>query len=73
MTRDATGEEFLLVLKGASQKVAMAQAELMRQEIESASFEFDGQPHQVTASFGVVTFSPPFILTYEKMIEIADT
>ena len=66
------GEEFLLVLKGASRKVALAQAELMRQEIEKLDFEFNGQRHQVTASFGVVTFAPPFDKTYESMIEIAD-
>jgi len=66
------GEEFLLLLKGASQKVALGQAELMRHEIEKLTFEFNGQRHQVTASFGVVTFSPPFDMTYERMIEIAD-
>jgi diguanylate cyclase (GGDEF)-like protein len=66
------GEEFLLILKGASQKVALAQAELMRQEIEKTPFEFNGQQHQITASFGVVAFTPPFAETYEKMIEIAD-
>lgn len=66
------GEEFLLVLKGASQKVALAQAELMRKEMEKIPFEFNGRPHQVTASFGVVTFMPPFDETYERMVEISD-
>ncbi len=66
------GEEFLLVLKGASQKVALSQAELIRQEIEKMQFEFNGKQHRVTASFGVVTFAPPFEIPYEKMIEISD-
>lgn len=66
------GEEFLIVLKGASQKVALGQAELIRQEIKKTPFEFDGKRHQVTASFGVVTFIPPFEVTYEAMINIAD-
>lgn len=66
------GEEFLIVLKGASQKVALGQAELIRQEIENTSFESEGKRHQVTASFGVATFVPPFSETYEGMIKIAD-
>lgn len=66
------GEEFMLVLKGASQKIALSQAEFIRQEIEKLSFEFNGQPHRVTASFGVATFTPPFEMTYEMMIKFAD-
>lgn len=66
------GEEFMLLLKGASHKVALSQAEMMRQEIEKQPFEFDGQKHPVTASFGVVTFAAPFDITYETMIEYAD-
>lgn len=66
------GEEFLLVLKGASLKVALAQAELMRQAIEDVEFDFDGTKCRVTASFGVATFAAPFEVDYEKMIKIAD-
>lgn len=66
------GEEFLLVLKGASLKVALAQAELMRQATEKIEFEFNGEKSRVTASFGVATFAAPFEVSHEKMIEIAD-
>jgi len=66
------GEEFLLVLKGASQKVALSQAELIRNDIEQSKINFDSQLRSVTASFGVVTFAPPFDISYDTMIEIAD-
>lgn len=66
------GEEFLLVLKGASLAVANSQAELIRQQVENLSLEFDGQQHHVTASFGVAAFGTPFNQTYEQMLEAAD-
>jgi len=66
------GEEFLLLLKGASLSVAAAQAEIMRKEVENLQFEFDGRPASVTASFGVATFSQPFKMLYSDMVELAD-
>ncbi|MDO9050225.1 MAG: GGDEF domain-containing protein [Methylotenera sp.] len=66
------GEEFLLVLKGASLVITCAQAEIMRQKIESLEFEFDGKKFNVTASFGVAVFSAPFDLTYEAMLDVVD-
>jgi diguanylate cyclase (GGDEF)-like protein len=66
------GEEFLLVLKGASLKVALAQAEMMRKEVEQIAFNFNGAAVSVTASFGVATFVAPFSADLEKMIELAD-
>lgn len=66
------GEEFLLVLKGASLHIACAQAEVMRQEIEKLEFDFEDQQFQVTASFGVVTFTAPFNLAYDQMVNSVD-
>lgn len=66
------GEEFLLVLKGATLNIASAQAEVIRKQIESMSFDFDGKLHQVTASFGVAAFEVPFNMTYEQMLDAAD-
>lgn len=66
------GEEFLLILKGASLEISHAQAEMIRQKIESLEFEFNGQEFNVTASFGVEVFSAPFNLTYEEMVDVAD-
>lgn len=66
------GEEFLLVLKGASLKVTLNQAEVMRKAIEAAEFEFNGIKTRITASFGVATFAAPFEVGYEKMIALAD-
>ncbi|OAI12055.1 hypothetical protein A1359_14160 [Methylomonas lenta] len=66
------GEEFLLVLKGASFNIATAQAEIIRQQVENLQFEFDDRQHRVTVSLGVVVFSPPFTLTYDQMLDAVD-
>lgn len=66
------GEEFLLVLKGASGKIAVSQAEVIRQEFENFTFDFDGGKNSVTASFGVVAYVAPFTLTQEEMLERVD-
>lgn len=49
------GEEFILVLKGASSSVANEQAEFIRKKFEQMEFELEGKTINVTASFGVAT------------------
>lgn len=66
------GEEFLLVLKGASLNIATAQAELIRKQVEQLVFDVNGEQRQVTASFGVAAFGVPFDMTYEQMLDAAD-
>ena len=66
------GEEILLVLKGASLDVAHAQAEIIRQKIESKSFDKGDTSFNVTASFGVVQFQPPYTSDINKMIDAVD-
>ncbi len=66
------GEEFLLVLKGASEKICAAQAETMRREIERTVFCFDDHEVTVTASFGIATFRRPFNSSFADMFKLAD-
>lgn len=51
------GEEFVLMLAGTKLKKASQIAEKARLAIEQASIEFNGQQHNVTASFGVANSS----------------
>lgn len=66
------GEEFLLVLRGASQKVCHQQAELLRRTIEQQSCQFEGNTINITCSFGIATFHPPFPSTFQEMFQVAD-
>ncbi len=66
------GEEFLLVLKGASLEVAYTQAEIIRQQIENLTFNDGEASFNVTASFGVAHFSPPFTKDIYQMTDIVD-
>ncbi|MGB7548844.1 MAG: diguanylate cyclase [Terracidiphilus sp.] len=63
------GEEFLLVLPGASLEGARLRAEQMRKAIEDAGPISGGKTIQTTASFGVVSGFPS---DYEAMIQSAD-
>jgi diguanylate cyclase (GGDEF)-like protein len=66
------GEEFLLLLRGASERITVAQAELIRQKIEQQSYLYDKMPYSVTASFGVTTFQRPFIHSFASMLKETD-
>lgn len=66
------GEEFLVVLKGASLRVASLQAEAMRKELEAHEFDYEGRTFHVTASFGVSTFVSPFQTGFESMLKQVD-
>jgi diguanylate cyclase (GGDEF)-like protein len=66
------GEEFLFILKGASEQVTAAQAELIRQKIEKKNFVHDKINYSVTASFGVTTFQRPFSLSFASMLKETD-
>ncbi|MBN1501834.1 MAG: diguanylate cyclase [Spirochaetes bacterium] len=49
------GEEFLIILIGASKKTACSAAERLRKEIED--YTFKGVPYPVTVSIGIAEFS----------------
>lgn len=66
------GEEFLVVLKGASEKICFNQAEHIRREIAKTTFTFAGTSVAVTASFGIATFLPPFLRSFSGMFKDAD-
>ncbi len=63
------GEEFLLVLPGASSEGARMRAEQMRKAIEDAGPISGDKTIQITASFGVASGYPS---DYEAMIQTAD-
>ncbi len=67
------GEEILILLKAAPERVALRQAEQIRKEIEQHDFCFHENLHlDVTASFGIKTCKKPFVLTVEEAIFAAD-
>jgi diguanylate cyclase (GGDEF)-like protein len=52
------GEEFAVLLPGASHSLARKTAELLRQAVEAAVFNVGGTAIQVTVSLGVAPFEP---------------
>jgi two-component system cell cycle response regulator len=50
------GEEFAVVLPSTAYSFALETAELLRQAVETAVFDFDAAPIQVTVSLGVAGF-----------------
>jgi diguanylate cyclase (GGDEF)-like protein/PAS domain S-box-containing protein len=65
------GEEFLLVLPGASTKIAKIRANKLREEINALQVEHHGQNIDVTISLGIATF-PVHGSTGEKTLLRAD-
>jgi len=66
------GEEFLIILKGATHKVAVTQTEIIRKAIENLEIKFKEQTIHATASFGVAVFGPNFDLPVTQMMEVSD-
>ncbi len=64
------GEEFVIALVGAPQKVAEAVAEKLRSFIAQVEFPVDGETIRLTASFGIVQYSNERSLM--ELIEKAD-
>ena len=65
------GEEFMIVMPDAAIETASRVAERIRSSIESHAFEYGGTRIPVTASLGVVSWSPAYDVP-DKMIEAAD-
>jgi diguanylate cyclase (GGDEF)-like protein len=67
------GEEFLLVLPGASQQEAELIAERVRRGIEKADIHIqEGKTISLQASFGVSTTMPDDLLTFDLLVHLAD-
>jgi diguanylate cyclase (GGDEF)-like protein/PAS domain S-box-containing protein len=66
------GEEFILVMPGASKKIAMQRAEELRSAFENQKLVYQSRDlNSVTASLGVATFSTDGV-TAESLIKGAD-
>jgi two-component system, cell cycle response regulator len=66
------GEEFMLLLPGASIEAAALFAERVRKQVESNTFTFDGTSIRRTASFGVSAWPHSRIGTTEVLVRTAD-
>ncbi len=66
------GEEFLVVLPGASEVQAALVAERLRNGIKQQQIPFNDKLISVTASFGVAAFPAPSINGFDKLLKAAD-
>lgn len=64
------GEEFLVLLVGANLKQAEAAAEMVRVEIENSDIDLDGQPINITITFGLCAYNKQ--LTIDECLLHAD-
>lgn len=66
------GEEFALLLPEVALEGGRLVAEKIRQLVAQAAFSFEGQPIEVTASFGVATLEPEAPVEAVKLYAVAD-
>jgi len=66
------GEEFMLILPGATPDAAVAFAERMRKAVEGRTFSFAGTDIRRTVSCGVAGWPHPQIADVEALIRAAD-
>jgi two-component system cell cycle response regulator len=66
------GEEFMLILPGATQDAAVAFAERMRKAVEGRTFAFAGTAIRRTVSCGVAGWPHPGIRDAEALVRAAD-
>ena len=66
------GEEFAIILPGASSGGALIAAERLRASIEEERFEQEGRPFRVTVSAGLSTFDPASRVTAQELVDQAD-
>lgn len=66
------GEEFLLLLPGATEQTACARAEALRAALATTTVVFEGATIAVTGSFGVATY-PDHARTGDGLIGAADS
>jgi len=66
------GEEFVLLLEGASGEAALEIAERLRRRIEGLEIDADGRTLELTMSFGVAAFPELHVRRPEELVELAD-
>ncbi|MGB0505112.1 MAG: diguanylate cyclase [Pikeienuella sp.] len=65
------GEEFIIMLPGASEAQALDRAEALRAEIENAELRYGGETLKITASLGVAVY-PEQGLSLQSLMQRAD-
>jgi diguanylate cyclase (GGDEF)-like protein len=66
------GEEFMLILPGASAEAAVTFAERVRKSVEEHTFAFDGGSVHRTISCGVASWPHPRITDVDALVRAAD-
>jgi diguanylate cyclase (GGDEF)-like protein len=66
------GEEFMLILPGATAEAAVTFAERVRKSVEEHTFAFDGGSVQRTISCGVAGWPHPRITNVDALVRAAD-
>jgi two-component system cell cycle response regulator len=66
------GEEFMLILPGATAEAAVTFAERVRKSVEEHTFAFDGGSVQRTISCGVAGWPHPQIANVDALVRAAD-
>ncbi len=66
------GEEFMLILPGATDEAAVTFAERVRKSVEEHTFAFDGGSVQRTISCGVAGWPHPRITNVDALVRAAD-
>lgn len=67
------GEEFLVILPGASSHDAALMAERLRHAVEDASITYGEQSFHITVSIGAASYPEVNIDNQEALVQIADT
>jgi diguanylate cyclase (GGDEF)-like protein len=65
------GEEFALILSGASSEDAVARGELLREDLKHLSVQHAGQTRRISFSIGISAF-PGHGTTAEELVRAAD-
>lgn len=66
------GEEFVMILPETNTKDALKVSERLREKIKSTKMSYDGNPINITMSFGVATFQAKERIPLDKFIKMAD-
>ncbi|MBC8210642.1 MAG: GGDEF domain-containing protein [Gammaproteobacteria bacterium] len=66
------GEEFVVVLPQTTLHIAINVAERMRDYLQQSTVQYDDESFQLTASFGVGTYSGETPVTLESFVDSAD-
>lgn len=67
------GDEFGLLLRGAGRHHALAVAESIRQTVRGHRFVYEGKPHSLTVSVGVVVLDQNSSRDTRELLALADT